>query len=132
MTHSNVKIGEDEDSTTVKLTGKEYEATAIIFFDENCYFCKMLAQFISKLTPKGLYSLQSAPAGFQDSLNVTVLKPEKSHFKGALAWEWLIENHPTLKQVHWLAERLHLVTPIAKTINRSTTFIRKYCKSCST
>jgi predicted DCC family thiol-disulfide oxidoreductase YuxK len=132
MTNSNVQIGEDEDSTIGKLTGKECESKAIIFYDENCYFCKTIAYFISNLTPHGLYLLQPAEKDFKESLHIQVLKPQETLLNGENAWQWLLENHPALKQLNWLAERLRLVKPVAKTINRSTTFIRKYCKTCKT
>jgi hypothetical protein len=50
--------------------------------------------------------------------------------EGALAWEWLLHHHPSLRDISWLAQKLGISRTIAQGAMRGADVVRKLCFRC--
>ena len=50
--------------------------------------------------------------------------------EGVEAWQWLLERHPSFKEIHWVAQRLGIASGAAKTVALGTDLLRKFCYRC--
>jgi len=119
------------------------ESQPTILFDEDCSFCRTLAelsarrsagqlQFIAwqrfRTSPEATqYFDDAALAAPADKLRVLA---EGKIFEAASAWEWLLSAHPDLRSLAWMAEKLGLTRPTAKIFERTGHALRWLCGCC--
>jgi hypothetical protein len=113
------------------LAGKELPTSATVFFDPNCSFCRSLAQFMSKLSAQTY--LRYAPSEDPEPKELVVMYQNRAgeHWvSGLSAWQWLLDNDPALAPLSWLAEKLFIHRPVAKTLSTGASLLRKICGGC--
>ena len=132
MTTNTLDTGKEQDPNTGQRLGKALPASAKVFFDPNCPFCVRLAQFIGKTVP--LSGITFVPSQEQNpkELIVEFVTPEgvSDWLSGISAWEWLLENHPSLSALNWLAHRLFIKRPTAVVLASGAETLRKICGRC--
>lgn len=115
---------------------------AIVLYDDKCPLCRSLAGFTQRLARSQLevhpwsefsHSEQARKIWSEPHL----MAPDRIRvidhatvYEGTAAWEWLLMNHPSLKQLGWLASRLGMQQVTAKALEISGRRIRRICWRC--
>ena len=121
-----------------KALGKAIPVEAVVLYDPNCRLCRELAYFMSKLCPSEF--LEFVPSEEQAPKELVIKfksgEPTESSLgsedwlSGISAWQWLLEHHPTLAPLHWLAEKLFIKRPAALALATGADILRKICGHC--
>lgn len=135
MSHFKHQIGDSQDTNTHTSPGKAVRRIAVVYYDGNCFLCRQLASFIGNLSLGSSIELKSSVKTDPVSLTVEVFDGEQpTQLDGPSAWEWLLVNHNSLKQVNWLAERLGLIKPTARVLSTTGALLRRsigsFCRRC--
>ena len=107
-----------------------------VIFDEHCELCRSLAGFIEKHGGV-LLQVRSQQAfadehpevslGHQDQLMVWT---GTKLLTGRDAWRVILERHPSLKALNWLAARLNLQDAVATFAQSAGHRLRQICWTC--
>jgi len=107
----------------------------IVLYDEDCYLCRSFAGFAKKLVNGEMmfeswqsYKLRSGSELESDKLRV--LLADGSLIEAEQAWEWLLQEHPKLKPLGWIAEKLGVTKQTAKAIRKGGDTLRIFCRKC--
>jgi hypothetical protein len=116
----------------------------LVLFDDDCPMCRSLAELVVKRAPAAFSAVAwqefrasalaaervgpDAAALPADTLRV--LTPS-ALLTGLDAWSHLLERHPDLAPLGWLAAQLGVTTPAARTLARSGALLRSLlCRAC--
>lgn len=114
-------------------------AVAVVLYDAECPLCRSLATFAARIPRPELTfaawqdfrrsfppAIAALPA---DRLRVfrdgTLLEQEE-------AWAYLLERHPDLSALNWLAEKLGAVRATGKALDKAGAIARRLCFRCPT
>ena len=105
---------------------------AIVLYDPECSFCRDLAHFIGKLTPRDQIIFAPSRDTNPKELVVTFKNSEGNEdwLSGISAWEWLLEHHPALSGLGWMAEKLFIKRPAAAALSSGAQLLRRLCRRC--
>jgi hypothetical protein len=124
----------DRVAVTVNASSRtpSWDQPVLVIYDGGCPLCVILADFSRKkmahVTGVGFAaSAESNPRELevQISDDASVRK-----LSGKEAWSWLLENHPSLREIHWLASKLGLTSEVSAVMKRGTEFLRTFCLRC--
>jgi hypothetical protein len=103
-----------------------------VFYDGGCPLCVMLADFSRKKMAHVTDVSFSASAEPNPPEIVVQIRSENMirNLVGKDAWSWLLEHHPSLREIHWVASKLGLTSEVGAVMRRSTDFLRKFCLRC--
>jgi len=59
-----------------------------------------------------------------------MIEGQKVELSGKDAWLWLTEHHPSLREVHWLAQKLGITEVAAGAMMRGADVLRRFCFRC--
>ena len=112
---------------------KEQDPSSVVRFSAECALCKILAQFMQQRVSIDDIVFVASDTPHPEQLVVEACEGGvKTRYSGAEAWQWLLERHPALKEIHWVAQRLGIVPASAKSMARGADFLRKFCFNCRT
>jgi predicted DCC family thiol-disulfide oxidoreductase YuxK len=119
-----------DDNTQIS-DSKASEVLATIYFDEKCFLCRNIAQLIGKMTPQTPYFLAPSLEPNPESISIHLRSGDTKTLVGPEAWRWLLENHPILGEIKWLAAKVGLTEETtALGMQRTTDFLKKLCSRC--
>ena len=49
---------------------------------------------------------------------------------GRDAWAWLLEHHPSLRDIHWIATKIGLTGEVSGVMMRGADMLRRFCWRC--
>lgn len=114
-----------------------------VLFDADCPLCRSLAELAGRRSAGAIAfrSWQDFQASSVASPEVTaeeLAKPATSLkvlvgatlLEGEHAWGYLLETHPDLGGLSWMAERLGLAKATARVMARSGDLLRRLCGRC--
>lgn len=128
MKSSQVEV--KEFSTTIS-SRKGLDGCAVVRFDSECSLCRMLADFMGQRVSSDDIIFEPSTAAVVRHLQVEVFKDQQSILLvDSEAWSWLLQEHPTLKELNWVAQKLGIHSATALTLQRSAEFLRKFCLRC--
>jgi hypothetical protein len=107
-------------------------ARVVVLYDGGCSLCKLLANF-SRERMRDVTDVVFSPNAEPNPKDLVVQIRDDgviTTMTGRNAWSWLLEHHPSLRQVHWLAAKLGLTAEVSATMRRSADFLRKFCLRC--
>jgi hypothetical protein len=97
-----------------------------VIYDDGCFFCRSLAQFIAKANPNWELIPKSQHSVIQGD-QIAVYDQMGQVLYGEAAWEFLMTEDPGLKKLGWLATQIGLSPKI---FPKGAQFIHKLCKLC--
>ena len=110
---------------------KEQDTASIVRFDPECMLCKNLAQFMQQRVSMDEIKFIASSTPHPKQLSVEVCEGgAHTEYSGVEAWQWLLERHPSFKEIHWVAQRLGIASGAAKTVALGTDLLRKFCYRC--
>lgn len=105
--------------------------TGIVYFDANCPLCRMLATFMEARIEPELMTFQPSKTPLVQQLKVEVSRNgEQNCLLGEDAWSWILEHHPSLQELNWLAQKLGIGRGAAKTMMTAGGLLRRLCLRC--
>jgi hypothetical protein len=124
----------------------ELGSFAIVYYDGGCVLCRNLAHFAARFIDNQRVRfveaplIENAPSALPDKLllKVEVFEAESGHpsvlpsavLLDSEAWQWLMNNHPALQPLNWIAVHLGLKKETPLLIKRTADFLRGFCKAC--
>ena len=107
----------------------------IVLYDQDCYLCRSFAGFAEKLvdnemTFESWQSYKERSGSELESDKLRVLLADGNLIEAEQAWEWLLLEHPKLKPLGWVAEKLGISKQTAKAIRKSGDTLRIFCRKC--
>ena len=99
---------------------KEQDPPSIVRFDHECPLCKILAQFMQQRVSIENIKFMPSETPNPDRLMVSACEGGVyAEYSGVQAWQWLLERHPTFKEINWVAQRLGIASGSASALVRS-------------
>lgn len=105
---------------------------AVVRYDSRCALCSMLADF-SQRKMQGVEGVIFAPSQEQnpDQLHVELqVEGVKTTLAGPQAWSWLLAQHPSLRELQWIASKIGLTAQAGRVLHYGTGWLRKFCLRC--
>jgi predicted DCC family thiol-disulfide oxidoreductase YuxK len=104
---------------------------AVVRYDADCSLCRSLADFMAKRVPSDQIvfaaSIENRPA----NLEVEVAEGgARRTLVGTEAWQWLLEHHPTLEEMNWIAQKLGMAVVASRSMMRGADVLRRLCFRC--
>jgi predicted DCC family thiol-disulfide oxidoreductase YuxK len=104
---------------------------AIVRYDAACSLCTTLAEFMGKRVSTAevvfLPSEKTAPEKLEIEFPG---RDDLSILSGENAWKWLLENHPALNEINWIAQKLGISAATSRHLMRSAEILRRFCFRC--
>jgi len=109
--------------------------TPIVLYDDDCYLCRSFSALAGKLVKEEMIfeswqSYKQRSDSELDSDKLRVLLTTGELIEAEQAWEWLLKEHPNLKPLGWMAEKLGITKQTAKLIRKSGDTLRIFCRKC--
>lgn len=125
-------------------TDSEIPALPILLYDGDCVLCCQLAAWVAKATVDRLtvLSWQSFVNRPTDCPPVPGVGGEEHRpsslyvwdqtvwLRDGPAWEYVLEQHPSLRGLHWLAQKLGLSPQAGRLAAGAGSWVRRWCRSC--
>lgn len=119
------------------------DSLTYVLYDEDCPLCRRLAGFMQRYSSQEL-SFFSWQSFCTSDLAKTLLSAEqrdlpptqlRAFYKGKLvegesAWALLIQLHPGLSSLSWIAQKLGLEMQTARALQKGGSFLRRFCPGC--
>lgn len=121
----------NEENSASQSSGQITLMPPIVRFDSACSLCIMLAEFMAKrVSPTEMVFLPSEIPS-PEKLEVEFTGPSgQTVLVGEYAWKWLLEHHPDLDQINWIAQKLGITTPASRYLMRVADILRRFCFRC--
>lgn len=116
----------------------------LILFDKDCPLCKQLAELATRraaphLTFQSWQSYYDSPEAQAVLAATPAVDPAPRELRavhagqlleGAAAWSVLLEAHPDLQALNWLAQRLGLQSQTSRAMRATAALLRALCPRC--
>jgi len=104
----------------------------IVIFDDHCPMCKILADYARARCDFEFLAFSDAESEIKSLTrkSLTVRLGESDFKFDADAWQWLIQNHPSLASLNWIAEKLNMQPTVAKGVSKIAQMARAFCWKC--
>ena len=108
------------------------EATRVVVrYDAACSLCTMLAGFMGQRVSSNQMAFQPSERPNPENVMIEmVIDDQKIELSGKAAWVWLTENHPSMRELHWLAQKIGIVEAAAASMMRGADLLRRFCFRC--
>ncbi len=115
----------------------------LVLYDADCSMCRFFAEVARKrasgaleFTPwQDFRSSERAVAGLSQEVREQPsdrlrLYHNNELYEDSAAWEWLLKEHPDLKGLGWIAEKMGVRHGAAKVIEKSAKTFKRFCYNC--
>lgn len=103
----------------------------VVHYDSACSLCTTLAGFMGQRVPKEQMTFEPSETPRPEQLTIEMMiEGQKAELSGKEAWLWLTEHHPSLREVHWLAQKLGITEVAAGAMMRGADVLRRFCFRC--
>ena len=106
-------------------------ARPVVFYDETCPLCRSLAELLAARADGKLdfasWQQQTGEVGPAPRL---ALRRTGELLVGAAAWQAVVEIHPSLSGLGWLAGRLGLGETLGRALEGGGSWLRRWCRDC--
>ena len=121
----------NENSTISDYLPEIHTTAAIVRFDAACSLCKSLAEFMQKRVSPEKITFEPSNESNPEKLTVELENNDPPvKFIGQYAWQWLLENHPTLTELNWIAQKLGISETTSLSMMRGADLLRSFCFRC--
>jgi len=115
--------------------GKDYDQPAIepavVRFDADCSLCRTLAGFMSARVASDVMVFKPNELGEPNKLTVEFYNHGiKNSVSGEDAWAWVLEHHPILNELNWLAQKLGISRGTTRMLMGGGDLLRRFCFRC--
>ena len=106
-------------------------APAVVRYDADCSLCRSLADFMAKRVVSEDIVFAASLENRPENLEVEVSEGgARKTLVGADAWQWLLEHHPTLEEMNWIAQKLGIANVTSRSMMRGADVLRRFCFRC--
>lgn len=103
----------------------------VVRFDGACPMCVMLASYAERrLNPEYPMIFLPADVDTKGSELSIELGAGRETLSGEHAWLWLLERHPALGELNWLAQKIGVSGQVSRGLNKTGEFLRRFCFRC--
>jgi hypothetical protein len=103
----------------------------VVRYDSACSLCTTLAGFMGQRVAKEQMTFEPSETPRPEQLEIEMMiEGQKVELSGKDAWLWLTEHHPSLREVHWLAQKLGITGVAAGAMMRGADVLRRFCFRC--
>lgn len=108
------------------------DARVVVQYDGACPMCVMLADFSrKKMADDAGVEFRPSPEEHPQQIVVQIMESGVlKSLAGRDAWSWLLEHHPSLRDIHWIASKIGLTSEVSGVIMRGADMLRKFCMRC--
>ena len=104
---------------------------AIVRYDAGCSMCVMLAKFAQKRLEGANFMIFEPAGGASAVTNLSVEIPSENRVvMGEEAWLWLLEMHPVLEELNWIARKIGVTRQVGHGLMRAGDLMRRFCFRC--
>lgn len=113
-------------------------SSALIIYDDDCFLCAQLAQFIvarqpAAFTAQGFKDWQAAAdAADHEPGRALLVQLSDRLLVDDEAWEYLLSHYRDLDAISWLAAKVGIHRQAAKALKRAGQTVRLFCRRCKT
>jgi len=105
----------------------------VVYFDRDCTLCRELAQLMARRAGDGLAFKAWQDERPGEPAAVLRVKAATGMLEGDEAWAFVVERHPDLAGLTWMARKLGLAAPeraVGKAVGVGLGLLRKLCWRC--
>lgn len=104
---------------------------AVVKYDAACSLCKMLAEFMGQRVSSSKIVFVPSEQPSPEKLEIEIHQEGiKDTLTDQDAWAWLIQHHPLLNEVNWIAQKLGISSVASRSLMRGAEILRKFCFRC--
>ena len=124
----DVSIGAPEG----KAKDSKLPGPAVVYFDSNCPLCRSLASFMAARVDSETMLFTGNPEQSSDTLMVEfeATSGDKQVLVGSEAWAWILNSHPALQELNWLAQKLGIARGTTSALMTAGGLLRRLCIRC--
>lgn len=107
-----------------------------VIFDDQCSLCVHLAQLMARKSATLTFEPWSEFFAREESIlaplgerRLAVYDGKELHYDAA-AWQLVLEQHPALSDINWLAAKLGLSKPLGRALRLMGQGAKRFCFSC--
>ena len=126
-----------EEVSTAVMARKEHDHQVVatgqvtVRFDAGCALCVTLSGFMrARVEPEVMTFAASQSTNPQHLVVEFMHGSEATELSGHQAWLWLLENHPSLSEFNWIAQKLGITTQTSQVMMRGADLLRRLCFRC--
>lgn len=126
-----------EDVSIALVARKEHDHQPVrsgqvkVRFDAGCDLCVTLSEFMrARVDPEVMTFAASQSANPQHLVVEIKQGSEATELSGHQAWLWLLENHPSLSEFNWIAQKLGIAGVSTHVMMRGADLLRRLCFRC--
>ena len=124
----NTRNDQSEKSQT---PSQQPQMPPVVRYDSACSLCTMLAQLAGKRVSTSQMLFLPSEKVTPEKLEIEFSEnEEKKILAGENAWLWLLEHHPDLDEIHWIAQKMGIAAPTSRYMMRGAEILKRFCFRC--